>query len=190
MKTVKLADLEDHRKELAEAIRLGKIFIYPTDTIYGIGCNAERPESVYAIFLAKNRNQDKPFSAIAPSFEWIEKHAFIEKHNLDFIRSLLPGPYTVVLKANRQTPKTIISKEGTVGLRMPKHEFCDFIRSQKLPFITTSINVSGEDPLTDIGEIPESIKDIVDYSVDSGRLEGASSRVFDLTGKEIKILRW
>ena len=68
MKTVKLADLEDHRKELAEAIRLGKIFIYPTDTIYGIGCNAERPESVYAIFLAKNRNQDKPFSAIAPSF--------------------------------------------------------------------------------------------------------------------------
>lgn len=194
MKTMKLADaLKDmERVEVAKGVREGKIFVYPTDTLYGIGCNAEKTGSIEKIIGAKGRDAGKPLSVIAPSEEWIVEKANLTSKQIEFINSLLPGPYTVVMKAKPGLRMPyVVSGEGKIGIRMPRNEFCDFIRSLGVPFITTSVNVSGgEDAVSSPEEVPEAMKKIVDYAINAGRIEGHSSRVFDISGGGLEILRW
>jgi len=191
MKVIKLPralkDME--RVELAKAIREGKIIIYPTDTLYGVGCNAEKTGSVRKIIQAKGRDKDKPLSVIAPSKEWIAENSRITSNNVKFIDSLFPGPYTIILRSRLKIPH-VVSKEGKMGMRIPRNEFCDFIRSQGFPFITTSVNVSEGDPVHSLRDVPEQIKQIADYAVDAGELKGHSSRVFDITSGGLEIVRW
>lgn len=191
MKTIKLANaLKDlERVELAKAIREGKIIIYPTDTLYGIGCNAESEENVEIIMRIKERSPDKPLSVIAPSKEWIAENTKITSDYVKFINSLFPGPYTVVLNAKVKIP-FVVSKEGKIGIRIPKNEFCDFIRSQGFPFVTTSVNLSEENPVYSVNDIPEKIKQIADYAIDAGEIRGHASRVFDISERKLEILRW
>jgi L-threonylcarbamoyladenylate synthase len=193
MKIVKITDaLKDMKRvELAKAIRNGKIIIYPTDTLYGIGCNADNILSVQKILRAKGRGEDKPLSIIAPSKEWIANNTSTLSINLKFVNSLLPGPYTVIMKAktNVKIPY-VVSKEGKMGIRIPKNEFCDFIRSQGFPFITTSVNISETEPANKIKEVPSSITSIADYAIDAGEIHGHSSRIYDISGKNLEIIRW
>lgn len=191
MKIIKLANaLKDmERVELAKAVREGKILIYPTDTLYGVGCNAEKTESVERIMKAKGRDSEKPLSIIAPSKEWIAENTKITSNHVKFINNLFPGPYTIVLKARIKIP-FVISKDGKMGVRIPRNEFCDFIRSQGSPFVTTSVNLSEENPVYSISDIPEQIKQVADYVIDAGEIRGHASRVFDITGKSLEILRW
>lgn len=187
MKVIKLSEALKS-KEVADAIKSGKILIYPTDTIYGIGCNAEVAESVRRIHEAKARPGDKPFGVIAPSKEWIFDNTHISKENIAFVESLLPGPYMVILKAKRKIP-FVTEKDGTIGIRIPKDPFCDLIRKQNILFITTSVNLSEDDPVRTIEEIPSQIKEIVDIAIDAGQSGIYGSRIFDLT-KDFKIARF
>ncbi len=126
---------------------------------------------------------------IVPSREWISEHTKITKENEKFVGVLLPGPYTIILNAKERIP-FVVSKEGSVGIRIPKHEFCDFIRSLGILFITTSVNLSEENPVFSLKDIPDQIKKIVDFAIDAGRIEGPASRVFDIRTNELKIARW
>jgi len=191
MQVIPLASaLKDmNRVELAKAIREGAIIIYPTDTLYGIGCNATKTESVRKIADAKGRGEGKVFSVIAPSKEWITENTVITSERAKFMNSLFPGPYTLLLKSKINMPFTV-SNEGKIGVRIPKNEFCDFIRSQGAPFITTSVNMTGNEPVFSIKDVPEQIKQIADYAIDAGEVRGISSRVFDISGGSLEIVRW
>jgi len=188
MKVVKLGQALKS-EEIRKAIVEGKIFIYPTDTLYGIGCNAEKTKSVEKIMEAKGRDPEKPFSVIVPSKEWIWENTKITRENKEFVDVLLPGPYTVILKAKEEIP-FVVSGKGSIGVRIPKHEFCDLIRSTGVLFITTSVNISEEEPVYSVKDVPERIRKIADYAIDAGRIEGPASRVFDIRTNELKIARW
>ncbi|MEM5871271.1 MAG: L-threonylcarbamoyladenylate synthase [Candidatus Aenigmatarchaeota archaeon] len=181
-----LKDLK--RVELAKAIREGKILFYPTDTVYAIGCNAIKTESVEKIIKAKKR-EGKTLSIIAPSKQWIVENCKMTRDIFEFIDKLLPGPYTVVLKARINIPY-IVSSDEKIAIRIPRNEFCDFIRSQGFPFVTTSAGLSNEEKATSVKNIPGPISEIIDYAIDAGVIEGDLSRIFDLSEKEIKIIRW
>jgi len=186
--TLKAALRDMNRVELAKAIREGAILVYPTDTLYGIGCNALIKASVEKIARAKGREPGKPFSVIAPSKEWITENTRIDENNAKFVDSLLPGPYTVILKTKKDIP--LVSAEGKLGVRIPKNEFCDFIRSQGVPFVTTSVNLATTGPIASIKEMPAQLASAVDYAIDAGELKGDSSRIFDISGKDMQIIRW
>jgi L-threonylcarbamoyladenylate synthase len=181
---------DKERIKLAKAIREGGILFYPTDTLYGIGCNASNSESVNRIRKAKGRERDKPFSVIAPSKEWIFENSVLTKENVKFIDNLLPGPYTVVVKLKPGVLKGIATGERTLGVRIPRDEFCDFIRSQGVPFVTTSANLSEEEPVNSVKNIPAGISGIIDYAIDAGVISGHPSRLFGLSGRDLEILRW
>jgi len=188
MKIIKLKKALDS-EQIRKAILDGKIFIYPTDTLYGIGCKVEAKESVKKIMKAKGRKKEKPFSVIVPSKEWISENTKITKENEKFVGVLFPGPYTIILNAKERIPY-VVSKEGSMGIRIPKHEFCDLIRSLNLLFLTTSVNLSEEEPVFSLKDIPKEIRSISDYAIDDGRIEGPASRVFDIRTNELKIARW
>jgi len=133
-------------QRIVQMIKEGAIFIYPTDTIYGIGCNALLPDAVNRIRAIKQRT-DKPFSVIAPSKQWILKNFKVKKIFVD----KLPGPFTYILMPKNSLPVCAeVSNIGTLGVRIPDHKFTKVIQKAKVPFVTTSVNISGEAPAIDM----------------------------------------
>ena len=167
------------RDEMIQRIFNNEIFIYPTDTIYGIGCNALDELAVQKIRLIKGRD-DKPFSVIAPSFDWIYENCDVDVD----LKKYLPWPYTIILK--KKNPKFLSWVSGTdsLGIRIPQHEFTTIIQKARVPFITTSVNLSGEKPITEISELPQKIDKEADVIIDDGVLSGKPSTLI-VEGKEI-----
>lgn len=178
------------RKEVIEAMRKGDIFIYPTDTIYGIGCNAGEAESVRKIADAKGRDSGKQFSVIAPGKEWIWKNASLSAANKKLADSMLPGPYTIIVKAKPGAPRAVVSSEKSIGVRIPSHPISRIVGEAGIPFVTTSVNISGEEHICSVSDIPEKIKAVAGWVIDAGRICGLASRVFDLRTDDVKILRY
>jgi len=194
METIRFRDALNNpkiRSVLVNHIKAGKVFVYPTDTIYGIGCNAEIEACVEKIRQAKGRPSDKNFSVIAPGKSWIWKVADLSKINMSFADSLLPGPYTIIVKARHGAPESVVSAEQkTIGIRLPKCDFAGLIAEAGVPFVTTSVNLSGGEPITKVSDIPESMRYAIDFCIDAGKISGLPSRVFDLTTDDIKIRRY
>lgn len=162
----------------------GNIFIYPTDTIYGIGCNAENAELVAK--LREIKGADHPFSVIAPSKEWVIENLECKDEWLE----KLPGPVTLILKIKTKgcvADETTAGK-NTLGVRIPDHWFSEVAKDLNLPIITTSVNESGEEPITHLDEIPENIKKHTHFAIDEGRLEARPSTIIDCTGDEPKTI--
>lgn len=170
-----------NQQELKKAILAGKIFIYPTDTIYGIGCNAMNKKAVEKIREIKKRD-NKPFSVIAPSIKWIEDNLIVDVD----LKKYLPGAYTIILKKKNPDFLSHVSQTETLGIRIPKSEFCDIIRKTGIPFITTSVNFSGEKPANKISEIPEEIINKVDFVIQAEENLFGKPSTLIIDGKIIK----
>ncbi len=169
--------MENHTKSILS----GKIFIYPTDTIYGLGCNAEDEQAVEKIKQIKTRDRDKPLSIIAPSKEWIKQNCIVEVE----LDKYLPGPYTLILKKKNPNFLNQVSPTEYIGIRIPACSFSNQVKQAKVPFITTSVNLSGEAFVTSIKEIPKQILEKADIVIDEGKLNGRPSTLIK-EGEEIK----
>jgi L-threonylcarbamoyladenylate synthase len=168
-------------QEIIKQISKGKIFIYPTDTIYGIGCDATNIKAVNKIKEIKQRDVDKPFSIIAPSIKWINENLIVDC-DLD---KYLPGPYTIILKKKNPNFLSHVSSIDSLGVRIPNHEFTNIVQKTGLPFITTSVNLSGDPFITEISKISPDILEHIDHIIDYGPLTGNPSTLI-INGKEVK----
>lgn len=168
-------------KDYQAQISQGKIFIYPTDTIYGLGCDATNEKAVEKIKQIKERDKDKPLSIIAPSVEWINKNCQV---NLK-LKKYLPGPYTLILKKKNPEFLNHVCALNTIGVRIPNCDFTKQVQKAGKPFITTSVNLSGQPFAKNMTEIPEEIKNKVEVLVDVGELNGNPS-ILIIEGKETK----
>jgi len=187
---MKILSKEEFEKE-KDAIRINlkensPIFIYPTDTIYGIGCNATSKEAVKKIREAKQRKEN-PFSVIAPSKEWIDENCIVNENAKDWVKRL-PGPYTLVLKTKNQcVAENVAPGKDTLGIRIPDNWFSNFVSEINIPIVTTSVNKSGNDPMTSLEDLDSEIKDKVDFIVYEGEKNGKPSRIIDLTD-DVKVI--
>jgi L-threonylcarbamoyladenylate synthase len=160
-----------------EEILGGVVFIYPTDTIYGVGCDATNDNSVKRVREIKLRDE-KPFSVIAPSKDWIKENCVVGPE-LD----KLPGAYTLILKLKNKSciSKFVNNGLDTLGVRIPKHWISNLVSELGIPIVTTSANKSGEKFMTCLEDL-----DIgVDFVIDEGKLNGKPSTIIK-DGKEIK----
>ena len=155
-----------------------KVIIYPTDTIYGIGCYALDDNLVKKIKDIKKRDSSKPLSVIVDK-KWIKDNCFTNKM-INFYLKKLPGKYTLILrlKNKKAISKEVNNDSDTVGVRIPNKSFT---KRLPIPFVTTSVNVSGEPPITDTSQISSEIRNKVDLIVEGGTLNNKPSKVYDLT---------
>ena len=167
-------------KEIISRLK-SEIFIYPTDTIYGIGCDALNEELVQGIREIKNRDE-KPMSVIAPSIEWILENFEVSK---ELIEKYLPGPYTLLLKKKDMDFLSSVSENELVGVRIPDCDFTFVLQGLEIPIVTTSVNLSGEKPANEINEIDKNILEKVEIVIDNGKLSGKPSTLVK-DGKEFK----
>jgi L-threonylcarbamoyladenylate synthase len=168
--------------DFVEDIKHGAVFIYPTDTIYGLGCDALNAESVALIKNLKYRDKDKPMSVIAPSVDWIKEHCIVEDK---LIERYLPGPYTLILKKKDAKFMKDVSSNDSLGIRIPDCEFTRFVEKAGVPFITTSVNFAGEPFAIKISDIDSKILDAADIVIGVGKLDGRPSTIV-VDGKEVK----
>ncbi|MDP2908204.1 MAG: L-threonylcarbamoyladenylate synthase [Nanoarchaeota archaeon] len=182
-KIIKLEKIKE--KEIIKAIKQGKIIIYPTDTVYGIGCDALNSDSVLKIRMMKGRDAEKPFSVIAPSKKWVCKNFEV---NNSYIQKL-PGPFTFILKAKKEKlVSNQVSDSNLIAVRIPDHPITGIIQKANTPFVTTSLNMSGEQTISDIKKIPNKMQKQADIIIDAGILISKPSTIIDLTGKIARII--
>ena len=167
--------------EITKEMLIEQIGIYPTDTIYGIGCNALNEKLVSEIKEIKQRDANKPLSIIAPSIDWIKENCLVNVN----LKKYLPGPYTIILKKKNPNFLKWVSEGDSIGIRIPDCDFTKKIQEAGIPFITTSVNLSGENPIVKVNDIPLEIIDKIGFVVNEGELNGRPSTLV-IEGKEIK----
>ncbi len=177
----------DNEKYLEKIIG-GAVFVYPTDTIYGIGCNALDSGAVKKIRELKDR-KDKAFSVIVPSKEWIMENCVVTDVAQEYIENDLPGPITLILELKNKDAvcKDVLGKETSIGVRIPKHWIRGFVKHLNVPIVTTSVNQTGKKPMTSVEDIDPEIKAKVSFIIDEGLLPGSPSKIIHLEGKDIKV---
>jgi len=178
----------ENKDFIIKEMKSGKIFIYPTDTIYGIGCNAMDSKSSVKIREIKKRT-DKPFSIISPNMNWIRKNCIIGEGAESWLMKL-PGSYTFILKLkNKKEIAKEVSNGDSLGVRMPDNWFSEIVSLAGIPFVTTSVNISGEKFMTSLSDLDNKIKNRVDYIVDDGLIDGKPSTVISLVDGKGDMLR-
>lgn len=178
--------LQQDFPEVAEQIRSGAVFIYPTDTIYGIGCNALDEAAVERVRQLKER-VTKPFSIIVPSKQWILKNCVVIKEGKEWLDKL-PGPYTLILKLKNKNAIAKSVNQGTenIGIRIPDHWISSLVQELGFPIVTTSANLSGQPYMTSLEDLDESIEQGVDFILYEGEKKGRPSKIVNLVEGKIK----
>ena len=180
MRILNFDEFKLEKESLIESVIDGVIFIHPTDTIYGIGCNAELSNSVKKIRQIKGR-ATSPFSVIAPSLEWIYKNCIVTKEGEEWL-GRLPGPYTLIFRLkNNCVAKEVNPGLKTLGIRIPNHWARKIVAEADVPVVTTSVNRSNEDYMTSLEDLDPAIKKSINFMLYEGAKEGRPSKIIDLT---------
>jgi tRNA threonylcarbamoyl adenosine modification protein (Sua5/YciO/YrdC/YwlC family) len=175
---------------VVDCLKNGGIVAYPTDTTYGLGCSIFNKKGLERIYQVKQRDKRKPFSFICSDLAEVSRYARLTNPAFKIMKRYLPGPYTFVLEASREVPDLLITKQKTVGIRMPDNAIClSIVQGLGVPIVTTSANLSGEDPVGDPLEINRLFGHALDLVVDGGSVTTDVSSVISLVGNQPELLR-
>jgi L-threonylcarbamoyladenylate synthase len=178
-------NMEDFKMQIED----GALFIHPTDTIYGLGCDATHAAAVKKIRDLKDRHE-RPFSVIAPSKEWILNNCVVNDNSKKWINKL-PGPYTLILKLKNKNciaPNVNFDLE-TLGVRIPDHWFSNIVKEVGKPIVTTSANRSGENFMTSLDDLNENIEHKIEFIVYEAEKRGKPSTIIDLSKEKESIVK-
>lgn len=166
------------------AITAGGLVIYPTDTLYGIGCDATNADAVKKLRSLKKRDSAKPLSILVSDFAMLLQYCNVSPEQEKVLHALLPGPYTFILPLKQRLP---VSESLEVGIRVPEHAFMRAVsKSAGVPIVTTSANLSGEKGADRLSGVAREILDGADLAIDSGKCRYAQgSTVIDLIREKV-----
>jgi len=168
----------------------GGVIIYPTDTVYGIGCDIFNKEALERVQEIKRNSDTKLLSFICPDLKDIARYARVSDYAYRTMKHLLPGPYTFILPAAKLVPKKLWSKRKTVGIRIPDHTVAlKIVEELGHPIISTSATNRKGELLVDPFEIKSIFNLQVDLMLASGNLSGSPSSVIDLSEDEPVVVR-
>lgn len=189
-----LRESEEAIIEAAKVMLAGGTIVFPTDTVYGLGCDATNEAAIKKIFRIKNRAENKPLAIIVRDVAMAKKVAFVDRRLERALDLVWPGPITVVLFKNYKLPEVLTAKKQTIGLRVPDYKLSHLLsENMGRPYVATSANLSNEPASSQIGQVLKyfernSIKP--DLILDAGDLKFSEpSTVLDLTTPKPKIVR-
>jgi len=181
------------REQILHAVGIlkkGGIIVYPTDTIYGLAADVLNKNAVQKIFKIKKVSRQKLLSFIFADMRGVSDWAHIPNNAFRLMRKVLPGPYTFILPASTDIPRTIVQKRETIGVRVP-----DSIVAQRLvdelgrPLLSTSVPESGDEFFTNPQEIAERFEHEIDLILDAGVMPNQPSTIIDFTISPPEIIR-
>ena len=176
--------------QACDAMHRGGIIAYPTDTIYGFGCDSKNETAIRKLNKLKNRSG--PISVIAPDRKTAIGWMNIKRNQKSKIKSKLINGNTVIVTAKKNICSNLIMGSGnTLGVRIPKHDFCNELSSIfPNPITSTSANINGKNPHISVEDISDEFQDSIDLIIDGGIVNGSGSKIFLLNNDVWKQLRW
>ena len=178
--------------QVIECLQDGGVIIYPTDTIYGLGCDIKQPKAIEKICQIKNIDPQKAqLSFICSDLSHLSEYTkSIDTPLYRMLKNYLPGPYTFILPASKQVPKILQSKKSTIGLRVPDNVICQQILSALgNPILSTSLPGEMVEDYTDPEIIYKKFENLVDFVIDGGIGGMTPSTMVDCTTDDWTILR-
>ncbi len=186
MEVLTRTELRLRHDEILAKIKQGAILIHPSDTIYGLSCNALDAKAVGKIRQLKQR-VSTPFSVWIPSLKWIHDNCVVDKLTQEWI-SHLPGPYTLIVKLKNK--KAVVSQVNaggaTLGVRLPDHWFSAIVGELGIPIVTTSANKTGQPFMTSVEDLDPDIEKGVEFLIYEGLKQGRPSKIVDLSKGTVK----
>ena len=179
------------------ALQDGAIMLYPTDTVYAIGCDLKVKSAVQKVRFLKQLSNDKPLTFLCSSLSNISEYAWVKDRAYRIMKRLIPGPYTFLLPATKLVPKLVMApKRKTTGIRVPDHRVCQaLLRSLGNPIISTSANLPDEEGEYPSGGLEKArlfdiLDKLVDIIIDDNTEPGSGvSTILDLTKDEPEVVR-
>jgi tRNA threonylcarbamoyl adenosine modification protein (Sua5/YciO/YrdC/YwlC family) len=177
-------------KKAVDILRDGGVIIYPTDTVYGLGCDLSNKKGIEKIYEIKKRNKKQPLSFICSDLKHISQYAKVTDYAYKTMKRLLPGSYTFILEASRLVPKIILPKRPTTGIRVPDNNIClALVRELGQPIISTSVKTAEGEDMGNPYIIEEYWGKLVDLIIDGGNIIPEPSSVISLVDDNIEVLR-
>lgn len=178
-----MTDTSTILSEALAVLKAGGVILYPTDTVWGLGCDATNEEAVRKIFAIKRREAAKSLVLLASDLDMVARHIRqIPSIAIDLVE-VNDAPMTLIYPGAQGLAPSVVAEDGSVGIRIPLHEFCrDLIRRFRRPLVSTSANISGEPAPAGFRDISPEILAAVDYSVPRQLEAGA-------TGKPSQIIK-
>ena len=186
--------MQEEVARAAEVLRAGGLILYPTDTVWGLGCDATNPDAVARIYRLKQSENKKSMLVLCASADMVVRYVDRAPGIAFEVMELATAPLTLILPGAVGVAENLIPEEGTLGVRVPDHEFCRrLLRVLGRPIVSTSANLSGAETPVGLQEVAREIVDGVDFVVNP-RFEGrptrrASSIIAFGGGGEVKIIR-
>ncbi len=179
-----------HIESTAQVLREGGLIIYPTDTVYGLGCDLYNKKAVERIYQIKGMKKKKTLSFICPDLKDIARYAHVSTPAYKIMRRLLPGPYTFILPATREVPKILLENRKTIGIRVPDNTIChDLLDAFGGPIISTSAALPDQPYQNDPDDIEDHFQHFVDIFLDAGEGGLDPSTILDMNGDTFQVIR-
>ncbi len=179
-----------HIQQAVDVLRSGGVIIYPTDTIYGLGCDITNKQAIERVQRIKGRDKKKSMSFVCADLTHISDYAKISNYAQRILKRCLPGAYTFVLPATRETPRVLQSKQKTIGLRIPNHPIpLALVSALGQPILSTSANRSEQEVISEPWMLENELGPQVDLILECGALPMQASSVVSLIGDEAEVLR-
>ncbi len=187
-------NLKETVDQAVKVLKSGGVILYPTDTIWGIGCDATNPAAVEKVYAIKKRSDSKSLIVLMPDMDMIYRYIKVVPEVAEQLVEVTDTPLTIIYPGATGLASNVIAADGSVGIRIPNHEFCsELLAKFKKPIVSTSANLSGDPSPEYFSDVNDLIADSVDFIVDSqfeADSTGKASSVIMLgTGGEVKILR-
>lgn len=176
-------------RRAVDALTAGEVIAYPTDTVYGLGCDIGNKRAIDRLYQIKGMDRGQPLAFICPDLSEIARYAIVDNQIYRVLKRFLPGPYCFILEATREVPRTLQTKRKTIGIRVPNHEVTRLLVTELgRPIISTTASRSGQEPHVDAAEIDEDFKGL-GLVLDAGGGGVVPTTVVDLTVQPPQVIR-
>lgn len=185
---------DEEMAKAVEVLRSGGVILYPTDTVWGLGCDATNKEAVARIYEIKHRSDSKSLVLLASDLDMICRYVKVVPEIAVDLVNVSVSPMTIVYPDAVGLAENVVAEDGSVGIRIPMNDFCvKMVSKLRRPIVSTSANVSGEPTPKCFAEISDAIRSSVDYVVDSKLESGATGKSSSIikvgVDSEIEIIR-
>lgn len=168
------------------------VIIYPTDSVYGLGCDLENRKAIERVYQLKKVDKKKPMSIICPNLSMLSEYVLnVSTNAFRILKRVTPGPYTFIFEASIKIPRIMLSKQRTIGIRIPDNPICQGLLSTLgRPMLSTSLLLDEEySILQDPEDIYENWGHLVDVVIDGGHLTAQHSTIIDFTSGQPVVIR-
>ena len=178
-----------HIRHAMDALEAGELIAYATDTVYGLGCDVHSKSGMERALNLKGYSKYHALSFLCADLSDISTWAHVDTKAYKIMKRCLPGPFTFILPATREVPKLLLTRQKTVGIRVPDHPVCHaLLKEFGRPILSTSVTNREGDPLNDPEEIVAEWPHEIALILDSGALTSQSSTIVDFTDSENPII--